>query len=141
MVLLLAADVIHDKRQISSTEGYDAESSLPGERDSATQPLIEVVSTRALQLPNPVADPQRRDNPDGQVDVILDASDFVEEGSPRCSDSIPQRPVNLSFDGSSQDRAVGLGVPGEVEIDLREDLRRHQSCPDGTDTGVCSPKH
>ncbi len=129
MALLLAADVIHDKWQISSTEGYNAESLLPGERDSPAQLLIEVVGTRTFQLPNPVADPQRRGNPDGQVDVILDASDFVEEGSPCRSDSTPQKSVNLSFNGSSQDRAVGLGVPAQVEIDLREDLRRHESCP------------
>ena len=101
MMLRLAPDVIHDKRQILLAEGYGPVSALPGERDSASQSAIQIMSTRTLQLSDPVADSQARTNPDGRVDVVLDSSDLVDERSRCLSHASPQESMNALFGGSS----------------------------------------
>ncbi len=65
MVLFLAPDIVHNKRPILLAEGNGAVSALPGKRNSAPQMTIQVVSTRTLQLSDPVAKLQAGANSHG----------------------------------------------------------------------------
>ena len=128
MVLFLAPDIVHNKRQILLAEGHGAVSALPSERDSAPQVTIQVMSTRTLELCDPVTDLQAGANSHGYVDVVLDSSNLVNEGFRCLSYTSPQESVNAIFNGSSQDCTVRLGVPGQMQIDLTEGIRWHIGC-------------
>ena len=84
-----------------------------------------MVSTRTLQLSDPVADLQAGGNSHGYVDVVLYSSHLVNEGFRCLSYTSPQESVNAFLNGSSQDCTVRLGVPGQMQIDLTEDIRWH----------------
>ncbi len=123
MVLFLAPDRVHNKRQILLAEGNGAVSALPGERDSTEQAAIQVVSTRTLQLSDPVADLQAGTNSHGYVHVLLYSSHLGDEGFRCLSCTGPQESVNAIFNRSSQDCTMRLGVPGQMQIDLTEGIR------------------
>ena len=126
VMLLLIADVVYHPFQILRAETNDTIACLPIQDFAIYKLVINVVRTRAFQLPNPIADQKRGRNRNRDVHVSLSAADFMKDqtlGLQYVTTNVAVKP-RLNF-GADDWQAV-FHVPGEVEIDFGVGARGHE---------------
>jgi CRP-like cAMP-binding protein len=89
MMFALMADIFNHPRQIACAETNDAVAGLPFQHFlHASHCLIDVVRGAAFQFSDKFADHQRRLNGNHNMNVGLDAADFVNECAGRLDDAL-----------------------------------------------------
>src|ERR1043166_4644012 len=97
---------------------------LPLQRLSA-QLLIRVVRRRPLQLPDEIADQNRRRDGDAKVHMRFDSADFVNVNPRRVDASALDVLMDNRLNLRHEQRRAFLGVPGDMEIDFGIIVARH----------------
>lgn len=124
MMPLLIGNVIENPTKLLLAEADHAKTSLPLDC-LVPRLLIHLIGTRALEFPEQVADTNRRFNVHRQVDVRARTVDAVEIDALRLSATVDEKTVHQRFKSGSQQRLIPFGVPVDVQLDLMEDVARH----------------
>jgi len=80
--------------------------------------VIHVVGAGAFQLSDPVAGQQGRRYGHGEMDVVFDSANGVEQYAGRLQNTAPQPAVELSLELGGDCWGVILRVPGDMQVDF-----------------------
>src|SRR5690242_10281062 len=98
MMLALISDVIDHPGQIASCETDDAIASLPLEQLATSEFPVDVMTAPTFELADEITNKQRGRNAQGEMHVVLDAADFMDEGAGRLDDSFSQASIGEALD-------------------------------------------
>ena len=121
-MLLLIRDIRRNPRQIPLPEAHDPESALPLE-NLPSMSFVDLEGTGSFQFPHEIADCDVRLDIDRHVDVGRSAIDAMQINAFRFRASFSKERKDFPFQFRRQERQTGFGVPGEMKIDLVEDVR------------------
>ena len=122
--LALVQDVCFDPVQVPGPEADHAVSGLPLQ-NLAAELLVDLVRGVTFELADQLRRLDGRGNGNAQMDVRLDAADRMNVDTWGVDALAAQGVVRLRLDLGDEQRRALLGVPGDVEVDLRVVVSRH----------------